>query len=154
MSDEDRGPAVSDIPAGELAAEGILGHFEGSPVTQTGVEIRNAAGGLNESLQTENMVKQKGDHYYVLLRCDVIDLHFPNVKGHEDQSRRVHVSRATDATIMDAEMAEPLIRKQQTMNRERREAAKAAAEDLAGILTFPTDATMQVGGTPETPDQE
>jgi hypothetical protein len=105
----------------DLAAEGILGDFEGSPVTCAGVEVRNAAGGLNDALGIDPVVMQKGDTCYVVMRCDVVDLHFPNVKGHEDQSRRVHVLRATDATIMDDETVIEAIDNQRARIQEERD---------------------------------
>jgi hypothetical protein len=110
------GKALSNMDA---KAHGILGDFEGTAVTQTGIEIRNAGGGLHESMLTDPMLKKKGDHYYVLMRCDVVDLHFPNVKGNEDQSRRVHISRAVEGSIIDPEIAQPMIEQQIKRNEER-----------------------------------
>ncbi len=85
----------------EATEENPLGlpDFEGQAVAEIGVEISNAAGGLNESLKVEPLAWQHGDSLYVVLRCDVTKIRFDPVKGNEDQLRRVHIMRATDAAV-------------------------------------------------------
>jgi hypothetical protein len=122
------GKAVSEM---DREAEGILGEFEGSPVTKTGIEIRNAAGGLNDALEVDPVTMLKGDTCYVVLRCDVIDVHFPNVKGAEDQCRRVHIMRATDAVIMDTAGVKNAIDAQRKRIIKAREEAKGVQRMFA-----------------------
>jgi hypothetical protein len=122
-------PAVSNM---DLWSEGILGEFEGSPITATGVEIRNAAGGLNESLKVDPMVKHQGDTVYVLLRCDVTGVNFKPVKDEEGEVMRVHVMRATDVTLADGPDMVDLIDRQRARIQKSRDDAK-------GQFTFGED---------------
>jgi hypothetical protein len=87
----------------DLGSEGILYDFEGNPVTAVGVEIRNAAGGLNEALEVDKIIYHGGDTVLVLLRCDVVEIDHKPIKGDESNWRRIHVMRATDATTTDSD---------------------------------------------------
>jgi hypothetical protein len=86
----------------DLAAEGILENFEGNPVTAVGVEVRNAGGGLSEALSVDPVMLHGGDTVYVVMRCDVTGVNHKPIKGDEGNWKRIHVMRATDATIMDS----------------------------------------------------
>jgi hypothetical protein len=92
------GEALSQM---DLAAEGILGEFEGTPVTRSGCKVNNATKALNNALEVTPMYGKKGDTGFVVFQFDITDISHPNVLGHEDQSRRVHTLHITDACIMD-----------------------------------------------------
>jgi hypothetical protein len=109
-----------------LEEEGILENFEGNPVTAVGVEVRNAGGGLSEALSVDPVMLHGGDTVYVVMRCDVTGVNHKPIKGDEGNWKRVHVMRATDATIMDS----AAIRKAIDSQRER---IKKEAERKAGI---------------------
>lgn len=108
----------------DLGQEGILYSFEGNPVTAVGVEIRNAAGGLNDALDIDKVVFHGGDTVFVLLRCDVVEIDHKPIKGDEGNWRRIHVMRATDATTTDSDEVAIAINQQRQriiFEKERRE---------------------------------
>ena len=124
-------PAVRTPSEVELRAEGILGQFEGDPVTAVGMSFTNVAGAMNESLEVEPHLMHKGETCFVVLRCDCVSVQFPNVKGNEDQSRRVQVMRVTDATVLREAPATV----QRAIDRMRAEIqARRDAEDGQGRL--------------------
>jgi hypothetical protein len=108
-----------------------LPDFEGQAVAEIGVEISNAAGGLNESLKVEPLAWQHGDSLFVVLRCDITKIRFDPVKGNEDQLRRVHIMRATDAAVATPDIADKL---ESVINESRTkiQVAKAAAQQSPG----------------------
>ena len=115
------GPAVSEM---DLEAEGILEDFEGNPVTTVGVEIRNAGGGLSEALDVEPVLLHGGDTVYVVMRCDVTGVNHKPIKGDEGNWKRIHVMRATDATIMDSAAVRKAIDSQRERIRREHERRK------------------------------
>jgi hypothetical protein len=115
------GAAVSDM---NLEEEGILASFEGSPVTAVGVEIRNAGGGLSEALDVDPIVLHGGDTVYVVMRCDVTGVNHQPIKGDEGNWKRVHVMRATDATILDSSAVRKAIDSQRDRIRREHERRK------------------------------
>lgn len=122
-------PAVSEM---DLAKEGILGEFEGAPVTQVGVEIRNASGGLNDALEVDPVVLHGGDTVWVVLQCDVTAINHKPVKGAEGNWQRVHVMRATDVTLMDAPAVKKAINDQRSRIQKYREAQKGVQRMFDG----------------------
>jgi hypothetical protein len=118
----------------DLAADGILGEFEGTPVTRSGAKINSAQKALNNTLEVTPMYGKKGDSGYIVLRYDITDISHPNVLGHEDQSRRVHTLHITDAVLMDTPAIEKAINSQ-------REKIIRAREEKDGIQRIiPNDA--------------
>lgn len=77
-----------------------LAKFEGRQVLTAGLEIRNAAGGLNEALKVDPEEWHHGDEVHVVLRCDVTKLRFDPIKD-MDGFRRVHILTANEATVID-----------------------------------------------------
>jgi len=129
------GQAVTDI-----SDEYPLGDFEGIPVVGAGVEVRNASGGLNDALGIDPVVMQKGDMAIVVLRVDVTDVHFPDVKGEEGTCIRAHVMRATDAAIVTDEALSKKILKVLNDQREKIvEDQRKKAEAKKGQLTLTGD---------------
>jgi hypothetical protein len=118
-------PAVS-----EYIPESGLTPFEGNEVAQTSVAIRNAGDGLSSALKVDPLELKIGDTDFVAVRCDVVALDFKPVKGAEDTLNRVHILRATDATLVDSDV----VSKQIDAQRER---INLAREREKGILRLP-----------------
>jgi len=116
-----------------LAEEGILEDFEGNPVTAVGVEIRNAGGGLSESLGVDPVMLHGGDTVYVVMRCDVTGINHKPIKGDEGNWKRVMVMRATDATIMDS----AAVRKALDSQRDRIKREKERREGINHLFVDP-----------------
>lgn len=89
-----------------------LSPFEGKPVLSVGLEIRNAAGGLNEALQIDPAEWHHGERVTVVLDCDVSKLRFDPVKD-TDGLRRVHVLTADEATVVDRAVVADALEEQQ-----------------------------------------
>lgn len=79
--------------------------FDGRDVLSAGVEIRNAAGGLNEAMNVDPAEYHKDEEIVVAIRCTVRDIDFRPIKD-TDGWRRVHVLHATEATIIDDEIVD------------------------------------------------
>lgn len=92
---------VDAMSEAELQEAGILGVFEGEPVTLTGAECENAAGALSLSMAARPFIGAKGDSGYVVFRYDITGVGFKPVKHEEGQSRRVHFMRFTDGTVVE-----------------------------------------------------
>src|SRR5436190_23993180 len=80
-----------------------LSDFAGLEVTSSSIEIPNAAGGLRDALKVDPVELHKGDVVYVVLECEVAKVRFDSTD--KDQldgpQERVHVFRATNATLVD-----------------------------------------------------
>jgi hypothetical protein len=90
--------AVSDM---DLAAEGILYDFEGSPVTLTAASVNNAGKKLSDALMVDPQIMKGGDTVFVLLRCDVTGIDHKPIQNDEGNWRRIHAMRCTDAVIVE-----------------------------------------------------
>lgn len=77
-----------------------LGEQDGDPVIGVGIEVRNAAGGLQDALAIDPAIFHKGDRVMVLLDCEMTGLAFKPVKD-SNAWRRIHVLHAEGATIVD-----------------------------------------------------
>jgi hypothetical protein len=107
----------------DLAAEGILYEFEGSPVTLTAASVNNVGKKLSDALMVSPTVMAGGDTVYVLVRCDVTGIDHKPIVGDEGNWRRIHGMRATDAIIVEATAPQ---RKSVDVTREKVTAAKDA----------------------------
>lgn len=123
-----------------------LGTQDGLPVIGVGVEIRNAAGGLQDALKTDPVIIHKGDRVLVLLDCEMIDLSFKSVKDN-DAWRRNHILRANGATIVDGEAFQEALRVQaEKIEKAKREAAGTADMDDALALQAEHDDGQHASG--------
>lgn len=90
---------------------GKLGTFEGLDVLNAGLEIRNAAGGLNESMKVDPETWHKDEEITVVMRCKVDKIRFDPVKD-LDGWRRVHILSATEAAVIDDSIVAEVIDEQ------------------------------------------
>jgi hypothetical protein len=108
-----------------------LNDFEGIPVATVGLEIRNAAGGLNEAMKVDPEEWHHKEEIYVVLRCEVSKIRHDPIKD-LDSLRRVHILTASDAAVVDgALVAEAL------------DAQAQRIEQASGIHRFPDDPIAQ-----------
>lgn len=98
-----------------------LSPLEGKEVLSAGMEIRNAAGGLNEALKIEPVEWHHGDRVTVVLDCEMSKLRFDPVKD-SDGLRRIHILTADEATIIDRSLVEEAL-----------EAQRIKIEEAAGV---------------------
>jgi hypothetical protein len=117
----------------DLNAEGILGEFEGTPVTRSGSKVNNATKALNNTLEVSPLMAQKGDTGFVVFQYEVVSVNFPNVQGHEDQSRRVHTLHLTDAALLLA-LDSTLIEKAINVERDKIRRAQEAVSGTQRII--------------------
>lgn len=97
--------------------------FEGDDVLSAGVEIRNAAGGLNEAMKIDAAEWHKDDEVVVALRCSVTKIRFEPIKD-TDGWRRVHILDASTAAVIDSDVVEKLLSAQAEKIRRAKEAEK------------------------------
>lgn len=121
-------PAVSSF-----VPESGLTPFEGQEVITTSVAVTNAGDGLSKSLSVDPQEFQMGDTVFITLRCDVTKVSYQPVKGAEDKLDRVHTFRATDATIVDADLVSDHINAQ-------RDRILRSREEAAGIQRLQLEA--------------
>ena len=113
--------------------------YQGCAVTEVGVVITNAGGGLHAPLEVDQMVSsdlgavQIGDTKFFLLRCDCIKAEYETITGAEDERKYVPKFRCTDATIVDGDWAIDAINAQW----DRIRVAKLKQEEAAGITHLP-----------------
>lgn len=111
--------------------------FEGKPVVAVGVEIRNAAGGLQEALKFDPVEWPQGAEQFIVLRCLVkaIDHEPVDKDNYSGPQRRVHVLHAAeafpiDAGVVEAELAEQRERiKRERIKREEEESGQPGMVD-------------------------
>lgn len=80
-----------------------LGKFEGVAVNAVGVEVRNAAGGLNDAMKVDPAAWHIGEEITLVLRCSVTKVRHDPLKD-ADGLRRVHILDASEATVIDDEL--------------------------------------------------
>lgn len=107
---------------------GDLSKFEGLEVMAVGVEMPNAAGGLQDAMKFQPVEWHQGDEYYIVLHAVVTKIrHEPmvreNVRGPQ---RRVHVLSVDEAAPIDARYVKEQLA-------EHREAIEKAKEQAMGV---------------------
>lgn len=120
-----------------------LSEFEGLPVTEVGVEIPNAAGGLQEAMKFDPVEWHSGDEHYLVLRCAVKKIrHEPIERDDFDgPQRRVHVLHVDQAAPIEAKH----VQKQLTEYQERIKKARDEAEGTPDLFGDGDDANLPVG---------
>lgn len=111
-----------------------LSEFEGLTVAEVGVEIPNAAGGLQDAMKFDPVEWHQGDEHFIVLRCGVKKIrHEPIEKDDFDgPQRRVHVLHVETAAPIEAKH----VQKQLSAYQERIEKAK---EDVLGVTRLDLD---------------
>lgn len=130
---------------GDTPAVKTLSDFEGLTVTESGIEIPDAAGGLRDALKVDPIELHKGQRVHIVLECDVSKLRFDPIDKDalDGAQRRVHVFKTSRAAIV----SESLVRSELDAQSERIAAAKAAAEQVEGQQSI-DDAAVELGDQP------
>jgi hypothetical protein len=83
-----------------------LSEFEGLEVTQSSIEIPDAAGGLRAALKIDPVELHKGDRVYVALECEVVKVRFDPVDKEDltGEQARIHVFRTVSAAIVEKDL--------------------------------------------------
>lgn len=111
-----------------------LDDFENKPVTEVGIEIPGAAGGLRDAMKIDPEQFHQGDQVYVVLHCDVSKIRFEPVDKDypTGPQRRVHVFAVENATMVDGDLVS-------TQLTEQAERIRLAREEAEGIKRLPFD---------------
>lgn len=82
-----------------------LNEFEGLPVTEVGVEMPGASGGLRDAVKFDPVEWHQGDEHFIVLKGTVSKIrHEPVDKDKPDgEQRRVHVLQVEEAFPIAAE---------------------------------------------------
>jgi hypothetical protein len=104
-----------------------LGRFEGRKVTSARMTITKTGDGLSDAMHVDPVKLHLGDEVFVIIKGVVADVRHPANKD-DNGAARLHVVRAVEATIIDADLAEPQLSEQ----RERIAKAIEAEEVAAG----------------------
>lgn len=120
-----------------------LSEFEGLPVEEVGVEMPNAAGGLQDAMKFDPVEWHQGDEHYIVLKCEVKKIRFEPIEkdDFDGPQKRVHVLHVSEAAPIDAGS----VKKQLSAYQERIQKAKDEAEgklslDLEGEGELPIGA--------------
>jgi hypothetical protein len=124
---------VTDL-ATALADTSRLSPFEGQDVLGSGIEIPNAAGGLQQALKIDPQEFHHGDKRYVVLEVDCEKVRFDPIKDTAGL-RRVHVFSAKGATFVDADLVSKHVEDQRDRILRAKEAAAGVTrlEDQDGL---------------------
>ena|SRR5687768_10310016 len=106
-----------------------LSKYRGRDVLSIGVEIRNAAGGLNDALKVDPEEYEVDDEITVVMRC-VVDKHRHEKVKDTDGLRLVHILSANEAAVIDDALVAEVLDRQS----KRIEAAKIQREQEKGIF--------------------
>lgn len=108
--------------------------FEGHPVTEVGVEMPNAAGGLQDAMKLDPVEMEIADEGFIVLAYQVKKVrHEPIDKDdYEGPLRRVHVLHVTEAALIDGDVV------QGHMESER-ERIKKLKDEAAGTMALDLD---------------
>lgn len=112
-----------------------LSEFEGLPVEEVGVEIPNAAGGLQDAMKFDPVEWHQGDEHFIVLRCGVKKIrHEPIAKDDFDgPQRRVHVLHVETAAPIDAKhVQDQLVAYQEKVKKAKDEAEGTPGLDFGG----------------------
>lgn len=114
--------------------DNVLSEFEGLDVTEVGVEIPNAAGGLQEAMRFDPVEWHQGQEHYIVLRGVVTKIrHEPVERDEPDgEQRRVHVLSVKEAFPIKADAVSDYV----TTQRER---IKKLKDELEGTPALPLD---------------
>ena len=109
-----------------------LSEFEGLPVEEVGVEMPNAAGGLQEAMQFDPVEWHKGDEHFIVLRCRVKKIRFDPIEKEDfdGPQRRVHILHVETAAPIEAAH----VQKQLAAYQERIQKAKDEAAGQPSLL--------------------
>lgn len=102
-----------------------LGKFEGKKVAEARMTITKTGDGLSDAMHVDPVKLHHGDEVYVVIKGVVVDIRHPEAK---EGLARLHVVRAVEAVVVDADLAEPQLAEQ----RDRIAAAVEAAAVEAG----------------------
>lgn len=105
-----------------------LSKYRGRDVLSIGVEIRNAAGGLNDALKVDPVEYEVDDEITVVMRC-VVDKHRHEKVKDTDGLRLVHILSANEAAIVDDALVAEVLDRQS----KRIEQAKIQREQEQGV---------------------
>jgi hypothetical protein len=111
-----------------------LSQFEGHEVTEVGVEMPNAAGGLQAAMKFDPVELEIADEGYVVLHYQVKKVrHEPIEKDDfEGPLRRVHVLSVNEAALVDDELVADHMASQ-------RERIKKAQDEAKGTMSLDLD---------------
>lgn len=85
--------------------------FEGEAVVGTSVSIKSAGEGLSKAMSIDNELLRRHDVVNVLLECTVVKVGFGDAKD-IDGTVREQLLKAGRATLIDADLAGPLLDEQ------------------------------------------
>lgn len=110
--------------------------FEDKEVASVGVEIPNAAGGLQDAMKFDPVELHHGDEGYLVLHWSVAKVRFDPIPKTE-ALRRVHVFHAEDAALIDADLvAEHLAKQRERIETEKARLAREKEREQ-GVETLP-----------------
>lgn len=112
-----------------------LKDFEGKPVTEVGIEIRNVSGGLQDAVRFTPVEWEQGEEHYIVLRCVVKEIdHEPiDKEDFAGDQRRVHVMVSEEASPIEAKyVEEQLEARRNTIKKLKDEAEGTPALNLDG----------------------
>lgn len=104
-----------------------LGKFEGKKVVEVRMTVTKTGDGLSDAMHVDPIKLHHGDEVYVVIKGVVVNIQHPEVKDGSGLAR-LHVVRAVEAVVVDADLAEPQLAEQ----RDRIAAAVEAAAVEAG----------------------
>lgn len=111
-----------------------LKDFEGKPVTEVGIEIRNVSGGLQDAVKFTPVEWEQGEEHYIVLRCVVKEIDHEPVDKEDfaGNQRRVHVMVSEEATPIAAKIVEDAVEA-------RREEIKKLKDEQEGTPALDLD---------------
>lgn len=126
-------------------ARSKLSPFEGLPVTESGIEIPGAAGGLRDALKVDPIEARKGERIHVVLACDVAKIrHDPlDTEELDGPQQRVHICKVVNAAIVDGALVDGALQAQAArIARAKEIEGQQSLDDTAGEqerAPLPTD---------------
>lgn len=138
--------------AAALANVKHLSPFGGRPVTQTGLEISNAAGGLQKALAVDPREFEHQEEAYVVLKVECRKVRFEEIDPDDDATplRRVHVFTADECAFIDGEAVKAALAAQ----KERIEKAVREATGEPSLLDSEGAGTITVTTPGEKPKRK
>lgn len=111
-----------------------LSEFEGKAVTEVGVEMPNAAGGLQQAMKFQPVEWHQDDEQFVVLRGTVTKIRHEPIDTDEPggDQRRVHILKIAEAFPIDASHVADYVA-------ERREEIRKAREEAEGVMSLDLD---------------
>lgn len=106
--------------------------YEGRDVVRTSLRLRGTGDGLSKAMKVDPQILHLDDTVYLVIEAKVMAVSYDPLKDNEDLVNRIHVLKASQATIVPADLVA-------TQVADHRDRLARVMEEEKGVQRLPTD---------------